>query len=221
MRLLLSVTLGLMLLSGPAFAQQQGGYLYSPAGCDFQVSFPAEPRLTKRCHDELPNKCSMMTTYTQVFSLDATVNVYVSCQPTSTNARKDYTSDLLRTSLLARPGVSDLETYDITFSETDKAIMGALLGAGETPNGNDVMIYVAEIWAGDNSVFTLEGELIGKQSEDADKIFGTILRSLHHKGDKPDDEGDAVKDKNGGDKDKGAANTGDASPGKTGKAEEK
>ena len=82
MRQLLSVLFGLMLLSAPVAAQQaEGGYLYSPEGCDFQISLPAEPRVTKRCHNELQDKCSMMATYTQVFALDSTVNVYVSCRP--------------------------------------------------------------------------------------------------------------------------------------------
>ncbi|MCB9991655.1 MAG: hypothetical protein H6867_09875 [Rhodospirillales bacterium] len=176
MRLLLS-TLLLMVLSLPAMAE---GFVYSPEGCEFQITFPSEPQVTRRCHDKVADKCALMTSYTEVISLDATLNFYVSCRSSEKNYREDFSPDLMRTSLLARPDVDRLEVYDINFQESDQAVMGSLLGAGPSPNGNDPMIYVAQLWVGDASVFSLEAELIGPQSEEADQHFANILRSLHH-----------------------------------------
>lgn len=176
---LIAFILLLAVLSVPALAQE--GFKYSPEGCEFEIVFPEEPYASRRCHDEMQERCDLMTTYTRVFDLDATINVYVSCRPLGEGNRAQFTPDMLRTSLLARPGVKDLEVYDITFQENEHALMGALLGAGPTANANHAMIYVAQIWVGDNSLFTLESELIGPQIEEVDRAFADILRSLHHK----------------------------------------
>ncbi len=180
MRLLLN-TLFFLVLSFPVLAAE---FVYSPEGCDFQITFPGEPFATRRCHDQMKDKCSLMTSYTQVFDLDATVNFYVSCTPSAKNFRKDFTPDLMRTSLLARPGIENLEVYDISYNETDNATMAALLGAGNSANGNNEILYVTQLWVGNGSVLTLEAELIGKQTEKSDRLFADILQSLRHNDDR-------------------------------------
>lgn len=168
----------MLLFSPPALAEE---YTYSPEGCEFVITFPEEPRATQRCHDIIQDRCTLMASYTQVFEMDATLNFYVNCEPTERNMREDYTPDALRTMLLARPGVDNLEVYDVTYSETDNATTAALLGAGPSPGGQDPMVYVIQLWVGESSIFTLEAELIGKGHDEADTQFADILRSLHHK----------------------------------------
>lgn len=170
--------LTLVLFAPAAHAQE---FVYSPEGCDFRLTFPGEPHAVRRCHDKLTDKCDLMTSYTQVFELDATVNFYVSCKPSPENFRKDFSTDLLRTSLLARPNVDLLEVYDISFNETDEALMGALMGAGRSPSRNDEMVYVTQIWVGNNSVLTFEGEMVGVQKEEVDQLFADVLASMRHK----------------------------------------
>jgi len=177
MRLLLS-TLLIIFMTFPALADE---YVYSPEGCDFEITFPEEPGTMRRCHDKLPDQCDMMHGYTKVFGLDATVNIYVHCEPGDENLRDSFSPDTMRTALLARPGVDRLEVYDISHDNGDLAETAAIIGAGKTPNGNDVVIYVGQLWVGDNSMFTMEGELIGSDVEDADFLFADIMRSLRHK----------------------------------------
>lgn len=183
MRLLLSTIL-ILVLSFPAMADE---FVYAPDDCEFKMVFPDEPYAARRCHQKMQDKCDLVTGYTQVFGVDATINFYVTCKPAEPHFRENFTPDIIRTTLLARPGVSSLEAYDISYSENDLATMSALLGAGPTPNGQDVMIYVTQIWVGDGSVLSLEGELIGDGVDEADKLFGKILGSLRHKDWKPEE----------------------------------
>ena len=184
MKLLLSVLI-ILLTSSPTKAQE---YTYAPQGCDFKITFPEEPHTTRRCHTKIADRCDLMSGYTKVFGLDATVNFYVSCKPNEEDLRESFTPDVLRTSLLARPYVESLEVYDINHGETDLAKMSALFGAGPTDNGNDVMLYVAQIWVGENSTLSLEGEIIGHDVPEADELFADILASLHHKDGPPPTE---------------------------------
>lgn len=171
------VTALLMIFAVSAHAEE---FTYSPEGCDFQITFPDEPYATRRCHDQMRDKCTLMTSYTQVIDLDTTINFYVTCKQSKESLRDSFTPDLMRTSILARPGVQNLEVYDISYDETDNATMAALLGAGKSANGNDTMLSVIQLWIGDKSVLSLEGELIGQQTEKSDRIFADILQSLHH-----------------------------------------
>ena len=57
-----------------------------------------------------------------------------------------------------------------------KAKVASLSGSGKT--GLNENIYVAELWIGRNSVFTIEAELIGEHHESADQAFGSILQSV-------------------------------------------
>jgi len=183
MRLWLGMFFLAMITAFPAFAEE---YTYAPEGCDFIMTFPEEPRATQRCHDKVSDKCTLMTSFTKVYDMDAAINIYVSCKPTETDLRGQFTPDARRTSLLARPGVDTLEVYDVTHSENEKAVMSALLGAGPTPSGKDVMVYVTQLWVSKSSVFTMEAELIGHDISEADKLFSDILGSLHHKDLKPE-----------------------------------
>ncbi len=174
-----------LLLFSYSSAARAGEYLWAPDDCEFQMTFPGEPHAIRRCHNKMPDKCMEMTGYTEVFELDATVNIYVSCNPSEISLRKDFTPDLLRTTLLARPNADLLEVYDISQSDTPDALIGALFGAGESPNGNDQMVYIAQLWVGNSSLLTLEAELIGTQSDDVDKAFANILATLKPKNEHP------------------------------------
>lgn len=164
-----------MLLAFPARAEE---FVYSPEGCEFRMVFPDEPHAVRRCHPQFADKCELMTGYTKVFDLNATINFYVSCKPAPQDYRKQFTKDLMQTTLLARPGVDKLEVYNMDYQDTADGVVGVLLGAGPTASGNDPMVYVAQLMIGNTSVFSLEAELIGQQIVDVDKSFADILRSL-------------------------------------------
>lgn len=156
-------------------------YEYAPEGCEFEMRLPSEPATARRCHPMMPNECALMDSFTRVFDLAATVNIFFSCKPIGGATRSNYTEDALRIMLVSRPGVTDLETQEIAIDERENFTRAALLGAGPSQNGQDVMIYTTQIWVGDKSVLTMEGELIGAAHEQADLLFADILHSLRFK----------------------------------------
>jgi len=158
-------------------------------GCDFEMAFPSEPFTTRRCHPMMQDRCDLMNSFTKVYDLEATINFYYSCKPIEQAQRVNFTQDAVQIMMVSRPGVSNLETYEMTFdSDNENYSRGALLGAGPSPNGQDVMIYMTQIWVSDKSVLSLEGELIGAQHEEADKIFSEILYSMRYKDDADTEE---------------------------------
>ncbi len=156
----------------------ESGYTYSPEGCDFTVSFPQEPYTTKRCDPVEPGKnCTDMTTFTKVFGVDATLLFSVSCNKADGNMYDRYDDNVMRTTLLGMARPVNLGSSETGFAKMDKAKMAVLLGTGKADNGEDDLMYTAQLWIGHNSVFTLEGELRGKYVPDADLLFAEILKT--------------------------------------------
>lgn len=182
----LSVLCATFLMISPAMAE---GYKYQPEGCDFMVELPSEPVDTQRCHPQIPDRCEIMQSYTKVYELDATINFYLSCRPVSENILREYNRDMMSATLMAQPGIAELETYNTSYKEHDTYVVGGIMGAGPTPNGQNVQIYSASLWVGENSVMTVRAQLIGAEHEEADKQFATILRSISHVGDEISTDG--------------------------------
>jgi len=174
----------LLFAAAPARAQvqgtpeaAQGSFPYRQPGCEFEIVFPKAPYTTRRCNPELPDNCELMTSYTQVFDLSATLNFYVSCKPVEESVASQFTQDIMQTPLLARAGASRLQTQETAYDQNDNARMAALLGAGKAGSGNGDLLYVSQIWVGKKSIMTIEGELIGSANDEADIMFADILRT--------------------------------------------
>ncbi len=181
MKLIALAALLLLALPAAQASAEQDGYVYSPEGCDFRMTLPSEPQRTRRCHPYMRDNCALMDGFTKVYNMQSTINIYVTCEKTSRDTRRDYTQDVLQTLLLARPGIDDLETYQLTFEENERETVGALFGAGPSPTGYVApMIYVAQFWVGEHSMMTIEAELIGENYDPADQAFAAILHSIHH-----------------------------------------
>ncbi len=82
----------------------------------------------------------------------------------------------MKTVLKGMVGKGIASDFDLHYSEYEKAKAASLTGVGEV--GVSPMIYTAHIWVGPNSLFTLEGELIGHGDEKADNLFAQILSSI-------------------------------------------
>ena len=50
--------------------------------------------------------------------------------------------------------------------------------------GRTSTIYIAQLWIGKKSAFSVEAEVIGEGVDDADKLFSDILRSIGPKAEK-------------------------------------
>ncbi len=153
------------------------GYTYSPEGCNFQITLPEEPYDTRRCHPSFPDQCDIMASYTKVFELDSTVTFYLTCGPLGRSSFEQYNNDVIRTMLIARAG-NRLESQETAYQELNGVKMGSILGAGDAPNKEDILLYVSQIWVDKESLLTIEGELVGQDHDEADQLFANILRSL-------------------------------------------
>ena len=180
-----------LVFAAPAQAEPT---VYAPEGCEFQMTFPEAPYTSRRCRPNDPSQCDVITSYTKVFGVSHTMNFYVSCKPTERDVFNDYDREILRTTLIGMAGKSNLETFETSFDDDENVRRGSLLGAGESHNGKNTLLYMGQIWVGHGSVMTVEGELIGDQTDDTDKQFADIMRTLTTKKPTPespeDDESD-------------------------------
>lgn len=181
MRLWLSFMIVLIL----ATSARAEPYTYKPEGCAFEITFPSQPETVERCNSYLPDRCELMTNFTHVFDLTATLNFFVTCKMVDETVYSDFTQDIMRTTLIARAG-NRLETFETYFDARDDYKTAALLGAGNSPNGKDMMMYMSQLWIGKESILTVESELIGPQHEDAERMFAAILQSIQHSASAPD-----------------------------------
>jgi len=168
----------LFLLLSPLPASA-GEYAYAPEGCEFRMEFPGEPYQSQRCNPDLPSECHDVTTYTKVFGMDATLNFHVTCNPAEEGMFDKYTGDVLQTTLEAMVGNNHLEEYQTGYQELDVAKQAVILGVGKA--GGNEKVYIAQLWIGHKSAFTVEAELIGDQTTAAaDDMFANILHSIRH-----------------------------------------
>lgn len=154
-------------------------FVYAPDGCDFEITFPEKPFNTRRC-PEGSQQCYELTSYTMVFDLRTTVDISVSCNP-STPANYDrYTEEVIRAALEGMIARKEITEYNIGFKQYDTVRQATLTGSGNT--GRQGKIYSAQIWAGPNSIFTVQAELVGGAHPQADAMFSEVLKSLKVKG---------------------------------------
>ena len=160
--------------------QERNVVIYQPENCEFAIALPEEPYTTRRCHPNMPEKCDLMTSFTQVFGLSTTLNFYISCKPVSTDVAEQFTQDVMQTTLIARAGTR-LDASESAYQEVQggKARVAILMGSGKNTYNGQEELYVSQIWVGQHSIMTIESEINGQSREDADKMLSSILRSVH------------------------------------------
>ena len=169
----------LLILFAP-MAQAETTYEYSPPPCEFTVSFPEEPAPEKRC-DENGKRCYDFLSYTQVFDLAATVNFRVICNPADKDTIAYYTPEVMENTLeaMTNRATVKVEHFETSAREDENYRQAGLVG--ESTIGGQPAIYLGQIWVGEKSIFSIEGELIGETHKQADELFRDILRSVKRK----------------------------------------
>lgn len=158
-------------------------YEFSPEGCEFAIKFPEKPYQSRRCDPVEPTRnCNTITSYTKVFGMSAAVDFNVTCYPADAGMYERYSDAVMQTTLLAMAKPLKLESFDTGYNEYKTAKMAVLLGGGKTETQQE-MIYTAQLWIGQKSVFTLEAQLRGAHNEDSDRLFAEILRTARLKDD--------------------------------------
>ena len=148
---------------------------YAPDFCDFEITFPEQPYTAKRCPEGV-GKCYDLTSYTMVYDLTTTVDVSVTCVPSSPANYKRYSERVIKAALNGMVRRVGVDQFNINTREEENMRQGSLIGAGK--QGRQNKIYNAQLWVGQNSVFTVEAQLVGSSHREADTVFSDILKSM-------------------------------------------
>ncbi len=150
---------------------------FAPDFCDFEITFPEAPAIAKKC---VPgNQCYDVNSYTMVYDLQTTVDVSVTCNPSTPAAYDKYTQGVMKAALAGMVDERNLSDYDVGFDQQENFKNASLSGTGTT--GQSGKIYTAQLWIGKNSVFTVQAELVGTAHPKADEVFRDILASIKTK----------------------------------------
>ena len=159
-------------------ALAEGAVRYAPTNCDFEMVFPDEPYIAKRC-PEGQNSCYDLTGYTYVYDVQTSVDVSVTCVPSNAESYATYSKPVIRTALQGMLRKHNVENAEINTREKNGYRVGSLLGSAK--RGRQSGIYNAQLWVGQNSILTIEGRLLGPSHPQADITFGDMLSSVKKK----------------------------------------
>ena len=160
----------------PAHAEEgAASHTYAPDYCEFTITFPEAPYTTRRCDDD-GARCYDQVSYTQVFDMQATVNFRVLCNPVAESVVESYSGEVMEATLRAMTKRSVVETYKTSFREEENYKQAGLVGEGKS--GKLATLYIAQLWIGQKSAFSIEAELIGETADAPDELFSDILKSV-------------------------------------------
>lgn len=161
-------------------ALPEGSIRHKPADCDFEITFPGKPYTAQRCPKEdeinITKECYDLTGYTMVYDVTTTIEVTMTCVPSTQEQYKKYNENVIRMALEGMIKRADITQHEINTTEKEDMRLGSLLGS--TTRGKQNSIYNAQLWVGQNSVMTIEAKLIGPEHAKADKAFSDILSSI-------------------------------------------
>jgi len=163
------------LISSATIAQEVNSDTYAPDHCEFTITFPDAPYTTQRCDDN-GERCYNQISYTQVFDMQSTVNFRVLCNPIDEDIIDSYSGEVMEGTLRAMTKRAVVETYDTSFREEESYKQAGLVGQGKS--GKLPTLYIAQLWIGKKSAFSVEAELIGEAANAPDKMFSDILKSV-------------------------------------------
>ncbi|MCB1562799.1 MAG: hypothetical protein KDJ75_04425 [Alphaproteobacteria bacterium] len=152
---------------------------YAPEHCEFAVTFPSEPYTSRRCDDVAREKCYDLVSYTQVYAMTSTVNFRIICNPIDKDVAKQFTPDIMKTTLKAMTRESVIKEFDTSFREATGYKQAGIVGEGQV--GRTPTVYLGQLWIAEHSALSVEAELIGEPHPEADKIFSEVLKSVHFK----------------------------------------
>jgi len=173
--------LALLAIPSIALAQEKQSQMdvkvYSPEYCQFSAIFPEEPFLSERCEDPKKNEnCYDLVSYTKVFDMASTIRVEIICNPATAEMYQYFNPKVMETTVRAMTKGTVIEAYEVNSRQEENYRQTSLLGKGK--KGLDDSIYIAQLWAGETSIMSVEAEMSGAQNADADKVFAEILSNI-------------------------------------------
>lgn len=160
--------------------------VYSPEGCQFNVTFPGEPYTIQRCEGEDGKKCYDLTSYTHTFDMAATVNFRVICNKIDKDIYNHYSAEVMEATLKAMTKQTIIKEYSTSYRDEKNYKQAGLVGEGKV--GRSSTIYIAQLWIANGSALSMEAEMIGEQNNEADLLFSEVLKSVGYKKDAKSEE---------------------------------
>ncbi len=161
-----------LLMSWPALAEP---FTYAPEGCEFRIAFPEKPYITQKCTSGADKKCEEIVSYTRVINIDTSVNFRVICSPATATQIDGYTEEDMRGTVEQMASEAGLEPNEAEVIKEDDFTSATVVTIGN--RGEREVFYTSQIWVGKKSIMSLEGDMSGPESADADKIFTEVLKN--------------------------------------------
>jgi hypothetical protein len=153
---------------------------YSPDYCEFTANFPEEPIVNNYCEKEDdPTTCYNLISYTKVLELASTINVEIICNPATPEMFAEFTPAVMEDTVNEMTKKNTVEIYDINTREEEGYRQTGLIGKGR--KGLDDTIFLSQLWISEKSIMSVEAEMSGVQTDEADHLFADILKSIGYK----------------------------------------
>jgi hypothetical protein len=109
--------------------------------------------------------------------MDTSIRINTTCNAAEPGMLEKYSGEVMKFTLqtMAKDNTDD---YQTGFNDHGIAKQAVLLGNKKMPDGTE-RLYMAQIWIGKTSVFTIEGEVMaGTEANETDIVFGNIFKSI-------------------------------------------
>ncbi len=172
----LLLTAGLLLAPLPALAEP---YTYGPDPCEFKMTFPEKPLIEQKCTDGEKKACAEIVTYTKIVTAEASVNFRITCTAADPKELERYTPEIMVETVKQMLTEANLEGDPPKATTQNGYKVAATVGTGV--RGDRDVIYTAQLWIGEKSIFSLEADMSGPQDDKTDKLFTQVLGSMQSK----------------------------------------
>jgi hypothetical protein len=163
----------------PIFVPKDFEFSYSPEHCDFIANFPEKPLVTYQCEDDNDNStCFNLVSYTKVIGLSSTVKVELICNPATQEMYEYFEVDIMEASVRAMTKDKVIKEFNIDSRDGKGFRQTGIVAQGR--QGLHDTLYIAQLWIAENSILSVEAELMGEQTAEADFLFANILRNIGH-----------------------------------------
>ncbi len=152
---------------------------YSPEYCDFIASFPEQPLVVKQCEkQDDPSTCYDLVSYTKVFGLSSTVKIEIICNPVTPEMYEHFTPKVMEDTVRAM--TKDKVTREFNVDSKDEKFYRQAGIVAQGRKGVHDTLYIAQLWTAKNSIMSVEAELFGEQTNQADILLANILNNIGH-----------------------------------------
>ena len=169
-----------LLVCGFGATAQATPFTYAPPSCDFEVTFPEKPFIEEKCGKSEDKSCDEVVTYTQMTDASS-LDFRITCNkddPKKLSAIKPGDLKATAEEMAKNAGV---KTFASDNALVDNKFKTAVALATGVRGGRDV-IYTGQIWIGESSAMTLEGEMLGPENKKINDLYSQILKSVKPKG---------------------------------------